>query len=145
MTSTAADIMSTEFPYVDCDVTVAEAVECFEQERLVVLPVLNPDRTVFGVLTPQNLLQFHQRPLNNPRATHAWEICDARPLTAAPSSPLDDIASAMLDASRSHVLIVNEDQQLIGMISARQLLGERLQDAGREARSGRDSVPPESR
>lgn len=126
MASTAADIMQSDFPYVDCDVTVAEAEECFAQDDLVALPVLNPDRTVFGVLTPLNLVQFYRRPLNNPRATHAWEVCDARPVTAHETTALADIASFLVDSSRSHALIVNDEGQLLGMISACQLLGENL-------------------
>ncbi len=132
MGKTAADIMHTDFPYVDCDVTVAEAEECFEQQGLAMLPVLNPDRSVFGVLTAQNLLQFYQRPLNNPRATHVWEVCDARPLTAAASSPLGGIANALLESSRSHALIVNDERQLIGVVTTEQLLEEKLPVGRRE-------------
>ncbi|HEX7047533.1 MAG TPA: CBS domain-containing protein [Gammaproteobacteria bacterium] len=148
MARTAADIMHTDFPFVDCDVTVAEAEECFEQNGLTALPVLNPDRTLFGVLTPQNLIQFYRRPLNNPRASHAWEICDARPLTAAATSPLSEIAGALLESSRSHALIVNDENQLVGMVSTDQLLEENLLVAGREkpVMAARTAAPePKSR
>lgn len=141
MVRTAADIMNTDFPFVDCDVTVAEAEECFEQGGLAALPVINPDRTVFGILTPQNLVQFYHRPLNNPRATHAWEICDARPLTAAASSSLGGIASALLASSKSHALIVNDDLELVGVVTTDQLLEENLLMPDRQADAADSDSP----
>ncbi|MBW3568041.1 MAG: CBS domain-containing protein [Proteobacteria bacterium] len=125
----AADIMVTDFSFVDSDATVAEAEEWFEQDGITSLPVLNPDRTVFGLLTVKNLAGFHRRPLNNPHAFHAWEICDARPLVKHQSSTLDDITEAVLEMPRPHVLIVDDNQQLVGVISAEQLLHHWLASA----------------
>lgn len=122
MDRTAGDIMTTEFPFVDCNATVAEAEELFEQGGVNALPVLNPDRSVFGLLLPKHLAAFHRRALNNPRAFHAWEICDARPLVGVASSDLQDVTSALLTSDARHVLIVNDDRQLIGVISTETLL-----------------------
>lgn len=122
MVRTAANIMQTDFAFVDCDATVAEAEEFFESGELSALPVLNPDRTVFGLLTPRNLAHFHRRPLNNPRAFHAWEICDARPLVTMGDTTVDELTSALLDSPAHHVLIINEEQQLIGVVATEHLL-----------------------
>ena len=122
MASVAADVMASDFTFVDCDVTVAEAEEYFETGQLGGLPVLNPDRTVFGVLTPQNLVAFHRRDTSNARAVRAWEICDARPLVAKPGTPIDEIAEAVLLTSGRHVLVVNEERQLVGLITSDMLV-----------------------
>lgn len=122
MTRTAADIMDTGFRFVDCDTTVAEAEDYLEQDGVAALPVLNPDRTVFGLLTPKNVLHFYRRPLNNPRAFHAWEICDARPLLATADSSLDDMTAALTESSAPCLLVVNPERQIIGVISAEILL-----------------------
>lgn len=122
MASVAADVMARDFTFVDCDVTVAEAEEYFESGQLGGLPVLNPDRTVFGVLTPQNLVAFHRRDTSNPRSVRVWEICDARPLVAKPNTPLDEIAEAVLLTSGRHVLVVNEERQLVGLITSDMLV-----------------------
>lgn len=129
MSPRAADIMVTDFPFVDSDATVAEAEEWFEQDTVASLPVLNPDRTVFGLLTTRNLASFRRRPLNNPHAFHAWEICDARPLVKHQSSTLDDITEGVLEMPRSHVLIVDDEQRLVGVIAAEQLLHHWLASA----------------
>lgn len=123
MECTAADIMLSDFPFVDADATVAEAELFFELDAVSALPVLNPDRTVFGLLTPRNLANFYRRPLNNPQAFHAWEICDARPLLTSAASSLEDVTQALLGSTARHVLVVSDDeQQLVGMIPVERLL-----------------------
>lgn len=122
MECTAADIMLSDFPFVDADATVAEAELFFELDTISALPVLNPDRTVFGLLTPKNLASFYRRPLNNPQAFHAWEICDARPMLAPASSSLDDVTQALLGSAARHVLVVSDAQQLVGVIPVERLL-----------------------
>lgn len=117
MLGTANEIMLADFAFVDCNATIAEAEEFFEAGNLTGLPVLNPDRTVFGLLTAQNLLAFHRQPGGNAKAVHAWEICNARPLVATGDTPLEDVAEAVLLTSGRHVLVVNEDRQLVGIIN----------------------------
>lgn len=122
MSIIAADVMQKDFVFVDSDATVAEAEEFFESGNLSGLPVLNPDRSVFGVLTPQNLVSFHRRTESNARATHAWEICEARPLVATPVTSIDEIAEAVLLTSGRHVLVVNDERQLVGVITSDMLV-----------------------
>lgn len=143
MARTAADIMDTDFSFVDCDTTVAEAEEYFQQDGINALPVLNPDRTIFGLLTPKNLVQFHQRPLNNPRAFHAWEICDTRPPQVAPTMPLADLVIAVLDAPSRKVLIVNDEQQLVGIISTDRLIRTNLGEGAPLEQLTRAAAPPD--
>jgi CBS domain-containing protein len=122
MVGTIADVMLTDFPSVDSNATVAEAEEYFGQDGVLALPVMNPDRTVFGLLTPQNLAHFHQRPLNNPRAFHVWEICDARPPAVTPDMSLEEVAQAVLLTSGRHVLVINKDRELVGVITSELLV-----------------------
>lgn len=122
MSIIAVDVMQKDFVFVDSDATVAEAEEFFESGNLSGLPVLNPDRSVFGVLTPQNLVSFHRRPESNALATHAWEICEARPLVATPVTSIDEIAEAVLLTSGRHVLVVNDERQLVGVITSDMLV-----------------------
>ena len=143
MARTAADIMDRDFSFVDCDTTVAEAEEYFQRDGVTALPVLNPDRTVFGLLTPKNLAQFHQRPLNNPRAFHAWEICDTRPPQAAPAMALADLVVAVLEAPAREVLIVNDEQQLVGVISTDRLIRTNLVEGAPLEPFAGTAIPPD--
>lgn len=129
MDTVAAKVMITDFPVVEANTTVAEAELCLELARVSGLPVINPDRTVFGILTPQNLAHFHRRPLNNPHAFHAWEICDARPLVKHQSSPLSEVTDAVIESHSAYVLVVNDERQLIGVIQAESLLNHWLTSA----------------
>jgi len=134
--------MTPDFAFVGTDITVAEAEEHMDECGLDVIPVLNPDRTVFGLLTQKNLAQFHRRPLHNPRAFHAWEICDARPLATSAITPVEDVADKLLQTNCSHVLVVDEDRHLVGVISTEILLAynrPRMYD-----HSGRDDHPPDT-
>lgn len=121
----AEDIMLTDIPFVEADATVAAAEACMAASGSDALPVLNPDATVFGLITQKNLVEFYRRPLNNPRAFHAWEVCDARPLATSPNTSADDVAERLLDANCSLVLVVDDDRRLRGMITAEGLLGWR--------------------
>lgn len=114
--------MNRDFLFVDSDMTVAEAQEYMDEADLDAIPVLNPDRTVFGLLTQKNLAQFHRRPLNNPRAFHAWEICDARPLATSSITPSEDVIARMLETNCRYVMVVDENRHLVGVIAAEDLL-----------------------
>lgn len=131
MPRTAKEIMLTDFPFVDCNVTVAEAEDIFEAARVAALPVLNPDRTVFGLLTLRHLAAFYRRRHGNPRACHSWEICDVRPLVGAPTDGLRDVAAALLMDDARYVLIVNDERQLVGIISAEMLIESGLEPGGK--------------
>lgn len=126
MTRTAGEAMLTDFPFVDCNASVAEAEEFFERSDLAALPVLNPDRTVFGLLTPKHLAAFHRRPGANARAAHAWEICETRPLLGRTHDTLDELTAALLGSGRRHALIVNDAGELIGVLSTDMLLAREL-------------------
>ena len=122
MDTVAAQVMITDFPAVDANTTVADAEVCLETARVSGLPVLNPDRTVFGMLTPQNLAHFYRQPLNNPRAFHAWEICNARPLIVNQCRSLDEVSDALLESHCALVLVVDDARRLVGVILAESLL-----------------------
>lgn len=115
--------MRDRFIFVDSNAMVAEAEELVAELHLKALPVLNPDRTVFGLLAPEHQERFHSRPLNNPRAFHTWEICEAYPLLASPHTPVEELVETIREPRSTHVLVVNEDRELPGMIAAEQLPG----------------------
>ena len=125
----AAEIMKADFQFVGSDVTVAEAEEHMDELGLDAIPVLNPDRTVFGLLTQKNLAHFHRRPLNNPRAFHAWEVCDARPLATSAITPVEDVVDRMLETNCAHVMVVDENRHLVGVISTDILLEHNIASA----------------
>lgn len=126
--------MSRDFVFVDGDMTVLEAEDFMEECGLDAVPVLNPDRTIFGLLTQKNLARFYRRPLNNPRAFHAWEICDSRPLAASALTPIDELAGQLLETNCSHALVVDDNRQLVGVISTDLLLEHALPPAGEAKR-----------
>lgn len=114
--------MLRNFVFVDADMSVFEAEEFMDECRLDAVPVLNPDRTIFGLLTQKNLAQFHRRPLNNPRAFHAWEICDSRPLATSAVTPVEEIVGQLLETNGSHALVIDDNRQLVGVITTDLLL-----------------------
>lgn len=121
--------MKTDFQFIGSDVTVAEAEEHMDAAGVDAIAVLNPDRTVFGLLTQKNLAHFHRRPLNNPRAFHAWEICDARPVATSAITPVEDVVTRMLETNCPHVMVVDENRHLVGVISTDILLERNISGA----------------
>lgn len=133
MTLTAADIMETDFEFIDCDETVAFAENLLASGSQSALPVLNPDRTVFGTLGPKELLVFAQKPLSNPRAFHAWEICNTRFLAAFPHTLLDDISGILASHRSGTICVTSEEGELLGVIDSDTLVQRYLLPTGKVA------------
>lgn len=141
MSQLIKDVMETDFPVVDCDETVAEAEAKLADCGFDALPVLNPDRSVFGMLGTADVIRFH-RGGGNHLAIHAWEICATRPTSLRFDAGLDD-AMALYSECSFRQLVVNDDQgRLAGLLTAEDLLHRYLvADAHIPANDEIEAVP----
>lgn len=124
MSKTIAELLITDIAYLDCDDTVEDAQHVLDETELSGMPVLNPDKSLFGILTQHDILNFYRRPLNNGKAVRVWEVCTTRPVVATLATPVEAVASLMVQERINHVMIVDDNEQLLGVVTSEDLLSQ---------------------
>ena len=101
---------------VDMDDSVAEVERLFADQKLSWAPVLESKRTILGVISASDLLQFHAN-RRDPVATKAWQLCTYKPIVVDPDTPLDEVARQMIERSIHHVVVIEGDS-VAGVVSS---------------------------
>lgn len=82
-------------------------------------PVLE-DGTLLGVVSAWDLL--HVRATGQPDSTEVWRACTYKPLTVPPETSAADAARLMREAHVHHLLVVQRDGKVVGVVSPLDLL-----------------------
>ena len=77
---------------VDMDDTIAEVESLFARHALSWAPVLESKRTIVGVISASDLLQFHARG-QDPTAVRAWQPCGYKLITVSSDTPVSEVAT----------------------------------------------------
>ncbi|MGZ5131609.1 MAG: CBS domain-containing protein [Caldimonas sp.] len=101
---------------VDMDDSVAEVERLFGDRGLAWAPVLESRRTIVGVVSAADLLQFHAQG-RDPTATRAWQLCTYKPVTVGPETPLGEVARQMIERRIHHVVVIEGDK-VVGVVSS---------------------------
>jgi predicted transcriptional regulator len=116
MNEPIASLMERRVWSIDMDDTVADIEALFADKGLTWAPVLESGRTVIGVISAADLLQFraHGR---EPAAARAWQLCTYRPITVAAHTPIAEVARLMVER-RIHHVVVTEGDGIVGIVSS---------------------------
>ena len=142
---TARDIMSSKVVSVTPDTDIPTAARLMVDNKYNGLPVVSKDGTLEGINCQSDLIS-QQKKLNVPTlftvldgiipmrsmsdldaemrkiaASKVSEAMTAAPTTVRPSTPIDEIASLMVD-NQYHSLPVVEDGQVVGIIGKEDIL-----------------------
>ncbi|GFM33990.1 CBS domain-containing protein [Desulfovibrio subterraneus] len=142
---TARDIMSSKVVSVTPDTDIPTAARLMVDNKYNGLPVVSKDGTLVGIICQSDLIS-QQKKLNVPTlftvldgiipmrsmsdldaemrkiaASKVSEAMTAAPTTVRPSTPIDEIASLMVD-NQYHSLPVVEDGQVVGIIGKEDIL-----------------------
>lgn len=142
---TARDIMSSKVVSVTPDTDIPTAARLMVDNKYNGLPVVSKDGTLVGIICQSDLIS-QQKKLNVPTlftvldgiipmrsmsdldaemrkiaASKVSEAMTAAPTTVRPSTPIDEIASLMVD-NQYHSLPVVENGQVIGIIGKEDIL-----------------------
>lgn len=101
---------------VDMDDSVAAVERLFAEHKLSWAPVLESRRTIVGVISASDLLQFRARG-QDPSAIRAWQLCTYKPVMVGPDTPLRDVARQMIERQIHHVVVV-EGGDVAGVVSS---------------------------
>lgn len=116
MNDSIATLMSRRLHSVDMDDTVAQVEALFTQQRLSWVVVLEERRSIVGVISASDLLQFHAQN-RDAEAVRAWQLCTYKPVSVDLATSLSDVARTMLEQHIHHVVVMNGDA-IAGVVSS---------------------------
>lgn len=136
----AADIMTTDVIAVTAETPVAEVAELLASNKFGSVPVLGEDDAVIGIVAEEDLVERASQVhlpnhvvflgsviyLENPAkfreeaekilAMTARDIMHAQVIAVNPDTPVEELASRMLDGTR-RVLVLDADHRLLGIVT----------------------------
>jgi CBS domain-containing protein len=114
--------------------TVHEAVQTMSSNRVGAVGVVDQGRLV-GIFTERDVMERVVLPLRDPARTPVSQVMTA-PVESVPSDHDPHIAlEFMVERHIRHLAITDESNALLGMLSIRNLLQDRFENATREAES----------
>lgn len=107
---TVSDLMTTQLITVNASEPIKEARAEMDIGVVRHLPVVDDRGRLVGVVSDRDLL-------TSKRGHRVADVMTRDVITTRPDAPAAEAASVMLDHKISSVLVVNDDQLLVGMIT----------------------------
>ncbi len=141
----AKEIMTTNVVIVNEDTTIDEVSKIFVEKNISGLPVVNQYQKLVGVISEGDLV-YKQKPVKPPlfinlfdglipvdrkefqedmkriAAYKVGELMSKPPVYAYEDTPVSEIASLIIDRKINRVPIVNEVQEVVGIITRHDLV-----------------------
>ncbi len=143
---TALDIMTEEVISVRPDTPISELAKIFIENNISGVPVIDENNKVLGIATESDLI-FHSKRLKVPTvltildsfifldspekmeqelrkiaAASVSDIYSSPPVTITPDTPLDEIASLMSDKQIHTLPVVNNSEEMIGVVGKKDII-----------------------
>ena len=126
-----ADVPSAE---IGPDNTVLDAVAVMAKARVGAVAVVEMAE-LRGIFTERDLMLRVVQQKRDPGSTKIREVMTSPVSTAYDKTPAADAMTLMLERHLRHLPIVGNDGQLLGMLSIRDLLQDKVEDLKRELNS----------
>jgi CBS domain-containing protein len=135
----ARDIMTRDVVSVEAKTSLQELSSILEKSGYSVLPVVNPDKTLYGIISATDLVES-DRPLHIPTvisifdwviyleseknfseqvqkicAQSVGELCTREVVTCNPETPVSEVAELMVK-NKVHLIPVLEEGVLVGVV-----------------------------
>ena len=115
--------------------TVQEAVVRMAQAHVGACAVLSGAGKLSGIFTERDLMQRVVAKNLQPVQTQVSQVMTTPVATLAPDSPAEDAMRLMSEKKIRHTLLVDPAGKLVGMISLRDLLHNKVEELDRELES----------
>jgi CBS domain-containing protein len=130
LTLTAGDVMSREVITVPREMPLSEAANILSKAQISGVPVVDDGGKCLGVLSAADFLRSPKNegmPVeadggNGASPATVAKLMTADPVTVSPSTPIRKIARQMLDAHIHRVVVVDEHDRPIGIVSTTDIL-----------------------
>jgi CIC family chloride channel protein len=112
-TVTAIEVMTKNPVALHHGVTIREALETFEGTKFRVLPVIDEDAQVIGVINLEDLgyVDVHRQGIS------LSETVVHKPTLISEETTLEQLAQLMMETQQDHVFVIDSKEGLIGVIS----------------------------
>ena len=108
--------------------SVHEAIEEMAENNVGAVVITDPMGKVVGIFTERDNMLRVTLPNRNPKTTQLREVMSTPVRTASPDVNVNDALARMLRSRHRHLPVVDSRQQVIGVVSIRQLLSARLDE-----------------
>ena len=115
-----AQLMSSPVLTIEPDTTVASAGQAMMDENIKSVVVIDDDCHPEGILTSTDFVQIAAAE-RSPTETTVEEYMTTDILTTTAGAPIRDVAELMAEHGVSHVPVVDEDDQVTGIVTATDL------------------------
>jgi CBS domain-containing protein len=139
LTRKAGDLMSQTLVLVPKEMSLPGAAHLLAQARVSGAPVVDADGRCIGVLSTTDFLHYAERgkPAGHAQAhsVYSWQIVEDEddqetvedymntdPVCVAPGTPIGEIARMMIDAHIHRVIVVDEGNRPVGIVSSTDVL-----------------------
>jgi len=121
-------------PIVEPQVSVIDAVNKMARERIGAVAVVENGELV-GIFTERDLMLRIVQPGRDPASTLVREVMTAKVMTITEASTCEEASGVMLRGHLRHLPILAGNGKVVGLLSMRALIEERLQDLSQEMSS----------
>lgn len=111
------ELMRRPVEQVDPNQTAVAAARAMREKNIGILPVCEPDGRVIGVVTDRDLAVRVLGEERAPSATRVADIMSAPVVTCRPDDDIQRAEELMRRGKTSRILVVDQDECPIGMIS----------------------------
>lgn len=116
------DIYRPDTVTIDVDDDLAAAARRMEQAQVGALAVVDEAGQLVGIFTERDLVRATARAAAHPASVRVSAHASFRPETADVEEDSRDVARRMLELEVRHLPVTAGDDQLVGMVSMRDLL-----------------------
>jgi CBS domain-containing protein len=112
------------------DDTVLAAVECMEKHRVGAV-VVAVEGKLHGIFTERDLMRRVVLAGRDPKTTKVREVMTADPAVAFRETSPGDALRTMVEKHFRHLPVVDHERNVLGILSIRNLLQQRVDDLGK--------------
>ena len=121
-------------PLVDPGISVLEAVNVMARDRVGAVAVVE-DRRLLGIFSERDLMLRVVKLRRDPETTLIRDVMTSEVKTVTDATRPEDAIEVMLTGRLRHLPVLGNDGQVLGLLSIRALLEDKVQDLSQEVSS----------
>ena len=135
------DLMKT-IASVKEETKIEEMLDIFKKEKIVLIPVVDKNNTLIGIVTEQDLIKIIKHELPSPISGDVWstvidaslkdkpikEIMNSKFISVSPTENIDSALKIMNNYNTRVLPVVDAENKLLGVIRVRDIFEKFLRD-----------------
>jgi len=134
------EMCDSEAASVPVDATVEQAIRMMLDRHVGAVAVIDENKRVAGIFTDRDVLRRLSLSERDPKTTSVREVMTTPVEMATPATTPAEALATMVERHYRHLPIVEEDGQLLGMLSIRHVLEARIDTLAKQLDQARSVV-----